>query len=117
MPKPLSMDLRERLISAVEGGMSRRSAAGFFSVAPSTAIKWVDQKRRSGSVRPRARGGDYRSHHLEAHADEIVTLADNTDLTLAELVDHLDRTRGLKVAPSTIWRLLDRHDMTYKKNG
>ena len=116
MPKPLSMDLRERLISAVDGGMSRRSAAKLFSVAPSTAIKWVDQQRRTGSVRPLARGGDYRSHSLEAHADEIVSLAKNTDRTLAELVDHIRQTHGLKVAPSTIWRLLDRHDMTYKKN-
>ena len=116
MPKPLSMDLRERLISAVEGGMSRRSAAKLFSVAPSTAIKWVDQQRRTGSVRPRARGGDYRSHHLEAHADEIISLAKNTDLSLAELVDYVWQTHGLRVAPSTIWRLLDRHDMTYKKN-
>ncbi len=80
MSKSLSMDLRERLVSAVECGMSRRSAAKLFSVAPSTAIKWVDQKLRTGSVRPRARGGDYRSHHLEAHADEIVTLAKNSDI-------------------------------------
>ena len=116
MLKPLSMDLRERLISAVEGGMSRRSAAKLFSVAPSTAIKWVDQKRCTGSVRPRARGGDHRSHHLEAYADEIVSLADNTDLTLADLADYIRQTHGLKVAPSTIWRLLDRHDMTYKKD-
>ena len=116
MSKPLSMDLRERLVSAVESGMSRRSAAKLFSVAPSTAIKWVDQKRRTGSVRPRARGGDYRSHHLKAHADEIVTLARNSDITLAELVDYVVKTHGLRVAPSTIWRLLDRHDMTFKKN-
>ena len=116
MPKSLSMDLRDRLISAVDGGMSRRSAAKLFSVAPSTAIKWVDQQRRTGNVWPRARGGDHRSHHLEAHADEIVTLAKDTDLTLAELVDHVRQTHGLDVAPSTIWRLLDRYDMTYKKN-
>jgi transposase len=116
MPKPLSMDLRERLISAVEGGMSRRSAAKLFSVAPSTAIKWVDQKRRTGSVCPRARGGDHRSQRLEAHADEIVSLAKNTDRTLAELVDHVRQAHGLEVAESTIWRLLDRHDMTFKKN-
>jgi transposase len=115
MAKSLSMDLRERLISAVEGGMSRRSAAKLFRVAPSTAIKWVDQKRRTGSVRPRARGGDYRSHRLEAHVDEIVTLAKNSDITLAELVDHVLQTHGLTVALSTIWRLLDRHDMTFKK--
>lgn len=97
--------------------MSRRSAAKLFSVAPSTAIKWVDQKRRTGSVRPRTRGGDYRSHHLEPHADEIVSLADNTDLTLADLADYIRQTHGLRVAPSTIWRLLDRHDMTYKKTA
>ncbi|MGI9449117.1 MAG: IS630 family transposase [Geminicoccaceae bacterium] len=115
MPKSLSMDLRERLISAVEGGMSRRSAAKLFRVAPSSAIKWVDQKRRTGSVRPRARGGDHRSHRLEAHADEIVSLAKDTDITLAELVDYIKQTHGLSVAPSTIWRLLDRHDMTFKK--
>ena len=115
MSKPLSMDLRERLVSAVEGGMSRRSAAKLFSVAPSTAIKWVDQKLRTGSVRPRARGGDYRSHYLEAQADEIVTLAKNSDITLAELADHVLKTHGLRVAPSTIWRLLDRRDMTFKK--
>lgn len=96
--------------------MSRRSAAKLFCVAPSTAIKWVDQERRTGSVRPRARGGDYRSHHIEAHADEIVTLADNTDLTLTDLADYIGQTHGLKVAPSSIWRLLDRHDMTFKKN-
>ena len=33
MPKTLSTDLRERLVSAVEGGMSRRSAAKLFKVA------------------------------------------------------------------------------------
>ncbi len=117
MTKPLSMDLGERLILAVDGGMSRRSAARLFSVAPLTAIKWVDQKRRTGNVRPRARGGDHRSHHLEAHADEIVTLAKDTDLTLADLVDHVRQTHGLDVAPSTIWCLLDRHDMTYKNRA
>ena len=132
MSKPLSLDLRERLVSAVEGRMSRRSAAKFFSVAPSTTIKWVDQKRRTGSVRSRARGGDHRSHHLEAHADEIVALAKDgdipacrpkvgpvmpdlrscapadRDMTLAELVDYIRETHGPGVAPSTIWRLLDR---------
>lgn len=116
MPKPLSMDLRERLISAVEDGMSRRSAARLFSVVPPTAIKWVDRQRLTGSVRPRARGGDHRSYRVEAHADEILALAKDTDLTLAELVDYLRQTHGLTVAQSTIWCLLDRRDMTYKKN-
>ena len=43
MAKSLSIDLRERLVLAVDGGMTRRSAAKRFGVAASTAIKWVDR--------------------------------------------------------------------------
>ena len=117
MTKPLSIDLRERLISAVECGMTRRSAAERFCVAASTAIKCVDRWRRTGDIRPRPQGGDYRSQRIEAHAGEILALVDETpDITLAEIALHLDETHGLKVAQSTVWRLLDRHDMTVKKN-
>jgi transposase len=111
------MDLRERLVSAVDGGLSRRDAASRFGVAPSTAIKWVAQWRRTGHVRPRAQGGDKRSHRIESRADEILALVEATpDITLVELTAHLADRHGLKVAPSTIWRLLDRHGMTFKKN-
>ena len=117
MTKPLSIDLRERVIAAVEGGLSRRAAAARFGVAASSAIKWVDQWRRTGDVRPQRQGGDYRSHRIEAHAAEILALVDETpDITLAEIAAHLDAVHGLKVADSTVWRLLDRHGMTFKKN-
>jgi transposase len=68
MAKSLSIDLRERLVSAVDGGMTLRSAADRFGVAASTAIKWVDQWRRTGDLAPRPRGGDRRSERIEAHA-------------------------------------------------
>lgn len=117
MTKPLSMDLRERLVSAVEEGMSRRSAAERFGVAASTAIKWMDRWRQAGHVRPEAQGGDKRSHRIEAHAEEILGLVEATpDMTLGEIAAHLEESHGLKVAQSTVWRLLDRHGMTFKKN-
>ena len=117
MTKSLSKDLRERVVSAVEGGMTRRSAAKRFGVAPSTAIKWVDRWRRTGDIGPRPRGGDHRSHRIEAHAEEILALIVGTpDTTLAELAEHLEETHGVVVAQSTIWRLLDRRGMTFKKN-
>jgi len=117
MTKPLSNDIRERLVSAVEGGLSRRSAAERFGVAASTAIKWVDQWRRTGDVGPRSQGGDHRSHRIEAHAEEILAIIEEMpDITLGELVAHLDEVHGLTVGQSTVWRLLDRHGMTFKKN-
>jgi transposase len=117
MTKPLSNDIRERLVSAVDAGLSRRSAAKRFGVAASTAIKWVDQWRRTGDVGPRPQGGDHRSHRIEAHAGEILAWVEGTpDITLGELAEHLDEVHGLTVAQSTVWRLLDRHGMTFKKN-
>ena len=52
MAKPLSPDLRLRIIRAVEDeGMSCRGAAGRFGVAPSTAIELVGEWRRPAPVR------------------------------------------------------------------
>ncbi len=117
MVKPYSNDLRERVVRAVEDGASCRQAAARFGVAASTAIKWLQRWRQSGSPAPRPQGGDNRSQRIEAHAAEILALVQKTpDITLAEIVAHLDARHGLVVAPSTVWRLLDRHGMSFKKN-
>ena len=117
MTRPLSNDIRERLVSAVDSGLPRRSAARRFGVAASTAIKWVDQWRRTGDVGPRPQGGDHRSHRIEAYSQEILALVEELpDITLAEITAHLDAGHGLTVAQSTVWQLLDRHGMTFKKN-
>ena len=118
MSKPLSNDLRHRVIAAVDEGMSRRAAAGRFGVSASAAIKWVQQWRRTGSVDPRRQGGDKRSHRIEAHAEEILGLVDETpDMTLAEIAAHLERAHGLDVAQSTVWRFFERRGITLKKTA
>ncbi|MDF0603985.1 helix-turn-helix domain-containing protein, partial [Psychromarinibacter sp. C21-152] len=71
MGKPLSIDLRERVIEAIDGGMSRRGAAARYGIAPSTAIRWDNERRATGSFAPKRQGGDMRSKRLEAHAGVI----------------------------------------------
>ena len=118
MALALSDDLRRRVVAAVEDGMSCRAVAVRFGIAPSTAIKWLQQWRRTGSVQSQPRGGDKRSHRLEGHAAGILALIDEIpDITLAEIVVHLDQQHGLAVAPSTVWRLLDRHGLSFKTYG
>jgi transposase len=118
MTKPLSADLRLRIILAVEEeGMSRRAAATRFGVAPSTAVELVRDWRKSGTCQPRPQGGDRRSARIEAHAAEILALVDAApDITLGEIADHLLAAHGERFVSSVVWRFFDRHAITFKKN-
>jgi transposase len=117
MARTLSQDLRARVIGAVEGGMSRRAAAERFEVGIATAIRWVREFRTTGAMAAKPKGGDQRSHRIEAYRAIIMgAIEAQVDITLVELADLLQREHGVSFAPSTIWRFLDRHDMTFKKN-
>lgn len=116
MGKPLSMDLRERVIEAIDGGMSRRAAAARYGIAPSTAIRWDTERRTTGSFAPKRQGGDMRSQKIEAHAGTIrSTLAQTPDITLAELCQHLSE-QGVAASTSSLWRFFRRHGITRKKD-
>jgi len=51
MAKPYSEDLRDRVVAAVEGGLSRREVARRFRVGISTVIEWVRRFRRPEALR------------------------------------------------------------------
>src|SRR5216683_5207472 len=109
MAKPLSSDLRLRIIRAVDEGMSCRGAAVRFGVAPSTAIELVGDWRSTGACEARKQGGDRRSVRIESHAGEILALVEATpDMTLAEIADHLFKAHGERFVPSVVWRFFDR---------
>jgi transposase len=119
MTKPLSLDLRRRIIRAVEEeGMSRRAAAARFGVVPSTAVELVRQWKATGSCEARPQGGDRRSGRIEAHAGEILALVKaEPDITLEEIASQLFEAHGERFVPSVLWRFFDRRAVTFKKNG
>ena len=115
MGNPLSMDLRSRALAAVDEGMSCRAAAERFGVAPSTAIRWYDQRRRLGHCVAKPQGGDTRSQRIEAHRQRIIALYEaRRDMTLGELRQELAGA-GLSVAISTLHRFFVRHGISRKK--
>ena len=57
MPKAYSADIRERVISRVESGTSRREAAEHFEVSASTAGIWVKCFQETGHCAAKRRGG------------------------------------------------------------
>ena len=115
MGKPLSMDLRERVVRAITGGLSRRAAAARFGVSAASAVRWAGLQRDHGKPAAKPQGGDTRSAKTEAKAAGIWALYEATpDITLAELRATL-AAEGISVAVSTLWRFFARHDHTRKK--
>lgn len=116
MSKSLSVDLRRRVVEAVGSGLSRRAAAARFSVGVSSAIRWVTQARERGHLNPGKRGGNKRSHQIDAHTAFIVELVEaEPDLTLAEIAVRLDEAVGYRPLPSVVCRFFKRHGITRKK--
>ena len=117
MPAPLSRDLRERIVEAVEGGSSMRGAAARFAVSASSAIKLMARVRATGSVAP-ARYGGHRRPVLAAHEDVLRALVEEKpDITLAELQAELRRRRGVAVCLATIHAHLRRLGLRHKKRA
>ncbi len=117
MTKPLSIDLRLRVVEAVDAGMSRRAAADRFDVAASAAIKWHALWQRTGAVEARPQGGDRRSDRIEALAQAILALvAETPDITLTEIAERLECDHSESFAPSVIHRFFTRRGISFKKN-
>jgi transposase len=113
MPKAYSEDLRERVIEAIEAGASRRAAAERFSISASSAIKWMQRWRVSGSVAASASRG--RRSPLDQHAELLLGLiAGQPDLTLDEVRGRL-ADRGIMASRTAVWRFFDRHGISFKK--
>jgi transposase len=109
------MDLRVRLLAAIEGGLSCRAAAARFGVAPSTAIRWQSQQRETGSVASKPQGGDMRSQRVEERSADILALWEaRKDISLDELRLALAEV-GLAVSVAGLHRFFARRGMTRKK--
>lgn len=114
MARPLSMDLRERLVKAIEAGSSRRAAAERFGVSESCAIKLMQRWERTGSLSPGRMGG-HKEHALAAHAERVQALVKaQPDITIDELHVHLIG-EGIAVGRSAVGRFLQSLGLTRKK--
>jgi transposase len=115
MTRPLSDDLRERVVAAVCGGESCRAVASRFGVAVSSVVKWSQRFRSTGSVAPGKMGG-HRKRILEPHRAFILERIGQTPhLTLHGLKDEL-AARGVKVSHNAVWMFLRHEGLRFKKN-
>jgi transposase len=99
----------------VASGASRREAAELFEIAASTAVKWLQRLRETGSAAAKPRGGS--TSPLEEHAAVILALIEErSDATYAEMLAAL-AARQIKSRSQSLWRFFARHRITRKKKS
>ncbi len=115
MPRAYSLDLRERLIDAVEAGSSARAAAPRLQVSASTAVKWVQRKRDTGSVEAKPMHG-HPPAKLFPHKDRLLRLvAEEPDFTLRQIGARL-AVEDIHVSKSCLHTFLWRNRIRLKKD-
>ena len=115
MARAYGLDLRRRVIEAIDGGISARAAAARFSVGISTSINWHRQWREAGSLEP-GRQGKPAGSKLDAHEAFILDLvAAEKDIALHEIAARLACERDLQTCPATVWYFLSKRGLTHKK--
>ena len=123
MARAYSLDLRDRVVGAVLGGLSCEAAALRFGVSESSAIRWARRKRQTGSAAASKMGGK-RPKLLEAERAWLMQrVAEKPDLTLVALLvelrakdDGKDDGKGKRVCLDTLWRFLKGCGLSFKKN-
>lgn len=116
MTRALSVDLRERVVSAVAESASCRQAAARFGVSASSAIRWNALARTQGDATPKRQGSDRRSGRIEAHAALILDVIERQpDITLADLRTAL-AGHGVAISVAGLWRFFARRRITLKKS-
>ena len=115
MASALSVDLRERVVAAIEAGASRREAAQRFEVSPASAVRWHGAFAQEGRTQAKPMGGNQRSHAIEAQADLMRRIYEAQPEQFLHEPRDLLVERGLRVGVSSLSRFFKRHGITRKK--
>jgi transposase len=110
-----SEDLRRRIVSAVEGSMSKAQAARTFSVSLSSVKRYANKAGRGESLAPKKSPGS--APKLDEKARKLLEddLHERPFATLQDRCDYIQTATGLSVSRSTICRAIARLGTTRKK--
>ena len=115
MTRAYSSDLRQRVLDAIDGGLSTHKAAKRFDIGVATAVRWHRAWRDHGEREARKQGPKG-GGKLDPHEVFILGLVEaEPDITLVEVGERLVAERSISAVPSTIWLFLERRGITFKK--
>jgi transposase len=114
--RPLSEDLRQRIIRARQKGEGVGEVCRRFGVSRSSVERFWKQHVKTGQCRPKKVGG-YRRSRLEKH-DRLLRrwLTEQVDLTLRQLQQRCQEHLQIQIGTNALWHRIDHLGLSYKKN-
>ncbi len=114
--RPLSQDLRERIIAARERGEGTGEVSQRYGVSRKSVERFWNQHGRTGKCQPKKIGG-YRRSRLEKHDRKLKQwIGGQPDLTLSELQQRCVEQLKVSIGTTALWHRLERLGLSYKKN-
>ena len=115
MGKSLSLDIRERVVTLVEEGLSCHEAARRLRISAASAVRIMQRKTRTGGVQAAPQGRPRRSK-LDAVSGWLKACVEaEPDITMPELAEGLEAAYGIRATPAMLSRhLIHRLGFTYK---
>src|SRR5262245_45797920 len=115
--KPYSVDLRERVLAALDRGMSRLQAVTTFQVSLASIKRWLAARRDTGDLTPQpAAGGSGPTITSAQESDLRDQISAFPDATLAEHATRWNATHGTSLSQWSIGRAVRRLGVTRKKS-
>lgn len=114
--RPLSQDLRQRIIAARERGEGTGEVCKHLGVSRKSVERFWNEHRRTGQCLPKKIGG-YRSSRLAPHDRRIGRwIQAQPDLSLAQLQQRCLDQLDVSISITALWHRLRRLGLSYKKN-
>ena len=114
MVRPYSLDLRERVVAAVESGQTCRAVAELFDVSVASVVKWSQRARATGSAAAKPMGGKRPVLLAGQRAFILDRIETVPNLSLRALVAELAE-RGVVVSYGAVWTFMHREGLSFKK--
>jgi transposase len=117
MPVPFSIDLRKRVISSIDEGMSIENASNLFKISGRVIYKWLDLREEYKSLTPKSgyqKGHSHKLKDLDAFKDFV---ENNKYCTISEMKSKWFELKAQSISNTTIQRTLKKIGYTFKKKA
>jgi transposase len=113
--KAYSVDLRVKVLRAVDQGYAREEIVKLLGVSLATIKRYLKQRRETGTVAPKAIPGRPPKKLGPLQAELVAQLQAHDDRGLEEQCRLWEQSHGVRVSTSTMSRAIQRVGWTRKK--